>query len=101
MKLQDKIRVYVMSGITAMVIKLLNKYLHPFYESQLQESIKGSNTKEIIDYIQTKIEEGSEVYIVISKDLADNSIAIYFDAEEEDVKAHLSTEMEKDDEKLH
>lgn len=92
----QRTKLFIMSCLTALCIKLFNKYLMMFYFSEF-EKMQGEtgSYSELIDYIQEKLTDGSEVNIILNKEMAEGTFGITFDNEEDD-------ELEEfEDKKLH
>jgi len=97
------IKLYILSALTAVSIKLFNKYLTIFYFTEFEkykEDQPDESTLEIIGYIEDKIAQGAEVYIHINQDMADNTVGFEFvggEEEEDELPPHLHLISEDDD----
>ena len=96
------IKLYILSTLTAISIKLFNKYLTLFYFTEFEkyrEDQPDESTLEIIGYIEDKIAQGAEVYIHINQSMADNTIGFEFVGgdEEDELPPHLHLLSEDDD----
>ena len=93
-----KIKLYIMSCITALAIKFLHKYLLAFY----MEHIQDTNTAEIITYLGKRLDDGDPIYIALNPELAKNALELNF---EEDLYAEdelpYTLEEEDEDKKVH